>query len=171
MKLSDFLKCKYDPIYYQSSPMWDFLVPIHRFDEPDDWDGKIMDSHSNWRPYHDDWPFLKKTPRTATSFIFLDSELLEGNTTHWFEWKGKKHPKPWCRIGENQKTLVKYQDPVTGAICEGIYKSWPVKDNLSARIGVRISDELENGPGYVYVNVVPVPFFDSVLTFGTKFLK
>ena len=144
---------KPDLIYCRPNIIWDSLLPPeHR--------------PNGTRERHDDlgfWP-LNTIRRTLTSFILVNAEVLEGNPD-WFMWQGKKYPKPWCKKGFHQKTLITYQCPITNKVFMGIYKSSTDTDGFATRRGPRLSDDLENGPGYVYVNKMPGPDF---LTFGTK---
>lgn len=158
-----------DPKYQDNSDgKWDFIPPIHRPNKPDDWNGLPWDhKDSNWKMFHEDykWPF-KKIPRTFTSFIFLGTENLAGNQTNKFQWKGLWHRKPWPNKGEWQLTKVMFQDPITREEFSAIYYA-DARFPTAFRFGPRISDDLENGPGYCYVNYWNIPF-GSILTVGTK---
>ena len=142
----------FKPVYYKENIIWTILLPPeHR--------------PNSARSFHDDIPVIGKfIPRTATSFILVDAQVLEGNP-NWFEWQGRKFPKAWCGRGSFQKTRVHYQCPLTREIFGGIYKSWTDIDGHAFRTGPRISDDLENGPGFVYVNKFPGP---DCFTFGSK---
>src|SRR3990167_6943903 len=144
-------------IYFDPKGHWDFMPAIHR--------------PGGSRALHDDWPIgFRSIPRTWTSFIFLDAQVIKGSTTHYFTWQGKRYPKPWALAGEYYKALLTFKDPITLKIIKGIYETGPLLWDLSTsyRIGPRISDDLENAEPTVYVNWIRGP---RILTFGTKKLK
>lgn len=176
-----------------SDGLWNFLPECHRPNAPDNWDGKLG-SESNWRPVRDDWFFLKQVPRTWTSFIFVSAEILEGDPMHWVNIEtGEQHqghepypnttdymgierpgqelwiPKPWGKRGTHQKTRIRYVDPVTMEMKDGIYTSRVTSFGLGWRNGPRISDDYPDGKLLVYVNMVPAPY--EFLTIQLKRIK
>ena len=165
MSLLNFLRGKFDPIYYKNNPIWLFIPPSHR--------------PEGSRPKRDDWPILKSTPRTATSFILFGYEF-SGTQTHWIRniiggqeldkvsiskdplegWV----PQPWPLRGQWQKTKVKFMDPVIGTLHTRIYYARTLKNGKAFRFGARISTD-ESG---FYVNMILIRFLGTLLTFGTK---
>ena len=143
---------KLDDVYYSTSGLWSFMPLCHR-PEGD-------------RPLHDDWPRpFSRAPRTYTSFLFIDAEVVEGDPGHWFTYNGGKYPKPYCLPGHHQKTKVIFKCPVTGKIFEEIYYSRTFKNGWAYRYGARISDDYVNGEVRPYVNFLRGP---RIFTFGTK---
>jgi len=161
LSLLNFIQGKFPDRYFDNSDgIFNFMPPEHR---PG---GSI--------PLHTDWPIFKTTPRSATAFIFLDARVISGKTTNFFTWQGypyperkSLYPKPWPNRGEKYSALITFRNPLDGKFYQDIYKTWPIYGNLQARIGPRVSDDLENGPGYVYVNWVPISGC-RFLTFGTE---
>ena len=145
-----------DKRYYENSDgIFNFMPAIHR--------------PGGSRALHDDFlPGFRWIPRTYTSFIFVDAYVIEGSTTHWFAWKGRRYSKAWPNPGESYKALITFRDPISMKSFDVIYSTWPIWNNLQARIGPRVSDELENAEPTVYVNWLRGP---KILTFGTKKLK
>ena len=162
MSLLKALTSKLSPIYYDPDGPWKSFMP------PEHCPGGSI-------PLHTDWPFpFNRIPRTWTSFIFLDARVISGKTTNFFIWQGypyperkSLYPKPWPNRGEKYSALITFRNPLDGKFYQDIYKTWPIYGNLQARIGPRVSDDLENGPGYVYVNWVPISGC-RFLTFGTE---
>ena len=140
-------------IYYTPNIIWTSLLPPEHVP-------------NSTRSFHDDIPVIGKLiPRTKTSFILLDATVLEGDPGHWFHWKNRDLPNAWCLRGKFQKTYIIYQCPVTNKIYTGIYKSWTDINGNAIRFGPRLTNDLENGPGFVYVNKFPGP---DCFTVGTK---
>lgn len=167
-----------NPRYYDNSDgTWDFMPLIHQPSGSD--------------PLHSDWPKpFNKIPRTWTSWIFLDAQLLSGDPQHWVnrvtleQHRGLKPfvdppndsmdrpqwvPKPWGLRGTHQKTRIVFMDPVSKVLSvhRGVYHQRTLSNGFAWRRGPRISDDDRGGKPAFYVNWVPLKSL-SWLTFGTK---